>query len=97
MALYDWLGKFFTQDEKDDKKSLSNQIASENQDGAVEVSDNALSYVTDLDFGYNDEVEMINNYRQIANYNEVDYAIEDIVNGQLFGRHCPCGTGPFGS
>lgn len=80
MALYDWLGKFFTQDEKDDKKTLSNQIASENQDGAVEVSDNALSYVTDLDFGYSDEVEMINNYRQIANYNEVDYAIEDIVN-----------------
>src|SRR5699024_2864534 len=73
-----FLDKFKFTDEKD-KRSDSNKIATENYDGSIEVSDQQMSqFVLNLDWAYNNQAELIETYRNIANYNIVSYAIEDI-------------------
>lgn len=79
-GMFDWLSKKnFDNDKLEDKKQ-SNQIATDRQDGAVELEDNINEYVINYDFRYNNQAELIETYREIAKYNEVDFAIEDIVN-----------------
>lgn len=67
---------------KDENKELqnSNKIATDRSDGAIEIDDAINQYLLNSDFSYNNQAEMIQQYRDIANYSVVDYAIEDIVN-----------------
>lgn len=73
-----FLDRFKFTDEQE-KRSDSNKIATENHDGSIEVSDHQMSqFVLNLDWAYNSQAELIETYRNIANYNIVSYAIEDI-------------------
>ncbi|MDX1532716.1 MAG: portal protein [Nitrosopumilaceae archaeon] len=78
--MFQWLDKKKLQDRDDSKKVLSNQIATNNEDGAVILEDAVNEFILNYDFTYNNQAELINTYREVANYNEVDFAIEDIVN-----------------
>jgi hypothetical protein len=76
-----FLDKFKFKDEKIEDQKHSNQIATDFNDGAVTVGDDPISqYAINLDWTYNTQAELINKYREIANYNMVDYAVEDIIN-----------------
>lgn len=76
-----FLDRFKFKDEKQEEKKHSNQIATDFNDGAITVGDDPISqYAINLDWTYNSQAELINKYREIANYNLVDYAIEDVVN-----------------
>jgi len=73
--------KFTSNSEED---SLSNQIALDKNDGAIElnsIGNDAFSqYAINLEWNYNSQSQLIDTYRQIANHNLVDFAVEDIVN-----------------
>lgn len=78
--MFTWLGKKKLDDEDMKDKIQSNQIATANDDGAVELEESVNEFVLNYDFIYNSQAELIDTYREISNYNEVDFAIEDIVN-----------------
>ncbi len=75
-----FLDKFkFT--EPREEASLSNQIAIENNDGSYQIDTDSFSqYAMSLDWAYESQSQLIETYREIANYNLVDFAIEDITN-----------------
>lgn len=81
MAFFgDFLKKFKLSDSELDQRVVSNQIATESDDGAIEVDSNAISqFAMNLDWTYNTQAELINTYREVANYNLVDFAVEDII------------------
>lgn len=58
----------------------TNRIAVNSSDGAIEIENAADSFMLPIDAKFNNQAELINNYREIACYHEVDYAIEDIIN-----------------
>ena len=78
--MFSWLDKKSLGDQDENKKTLSNQIATDDNDGAVVLEDSINEFILNYDFTYNNQAELINTYREVANYNEVDFAIEDIVN-----------------
>jgi hypothetical protein len=83
-----FLDKFKLADEKKEERIQSNQIATDRDDGAVEVEDAFSQYLLNIDWSYNSQAELIETYRDIANYSMVDYAIEDIVNEMVsFSEH----------
>lgn len=80
----DFLNKFKLSDEKNEERVRSNQIATSNDDGAYEYETGAFhSYNLNMDMSYDSQVELIETYRDIANYELVDYAIDDIVNEMI--------------
>lgn len=79
MIFNDFLQKFIKPDQEK-QKAASNQFTSENNDGAIEVEDNFTNFLFSLDWRFGDQVSLINMYREIAQYQDVDYAIEDIIN-----------------
>lgn len=79
MALFDWLGKKKVSDSVD-PGIIKNQIATDYSDGAIEVENAVSEFILNFDWVADDQVDLINKYREIANYNEVDFAIEDIIN-----------------
>jgi hypothetical protein len=78
--MFSWLDKKSLGDQDESKKTLSNQITTDDNDGAVVLEDSINEFILNYDFTYNNQAELINTYREVANYNEVDFAIEDIVN-----------------
>lgn len=75
-----FLDKFKFTDPRDEE-SLSNQIAIDTNDGAIQVNPDSMSqYAISLDWSYNSQAQLIETYREVANYNLVDFAIEDITN-----------------
>lgn len=80
MAFGDFFKKFKLNDPLEER-SETNQISTESHDGAVETEnpDFLSQYQLPMEWTYTDQVELINTYREIANYSIVDFAIEDIV------------------
>jgi hypothetical protein len=83
-----FLSKFKLSDEKQEERVHSNQIATDYDDGAIELDDSFSQYLLNIDWSYNSQAELIETYREVANYSTVDYAIEDIVNEMVsFAEH----------
>jgi hypothetical protein len=78
--MFNWLDKKKLGDQDENKNTLSNQIATDDRDGAVVLEDSINEFILNYEFTYNNQAELIDTYREVANYNEVDFAIEDIVN-----------------
>ena len=78
--LGNFLDRIKFQDSQKEERVQSNSIATNNTDGAIEIEDGLSEYFLNIDFNYNGQSELIDTYREIANYNVVDYAIEDIIN-----------------
>ena len=75
-----FLDKFKFNDEKQQKASHSNQIATESDDGAITVDmDSLTQYAMNLDWSFSSQADLIETYREVANYATVDFAVEDIV------------------
>lgn len=74
----DWMDKKKLSVE--DKDIMGNQIATDYTDGALEIQDSVNSYILNFDWNTNNQGAMIDTYREIANFNDVSFAIEDIVN-----------------
>ena len=81
MAIFgDFLEKISFSNKKEEEQIQSNQIATDLDDGAIQVDADAVTnFAINLDWSYNNQAELINHYREVANYNLVDYAIEDII------------------
>lgn len=65
------------------EKELSNQIATDEHDGATVVYGDTLAAEMmgiDLNFRPTTAVGLIDSYRECAEYSEVDFAIQDIIN-----------------
>lgn len=78
--MFNWLSdKKLHNDDKVDKIH-ANQIATNKDDGAVQLEDSINEFSLNYDFTYNSQAELLDTYREISNYNEVDFAIEDVVN-----------------
>lgn len=81
---FDFWSSFFSKQNisspEDSASDKTNRIASDYSDGAIQIENAVDAFVLPLDAQFNTQAEMINNYREIACYHEVDYAIEDIVN-----------------
>ena len=71
-------------DELTDKKSVKSFVAPDNYDGAFTVEAGGI-LGTHIDFAgsMRDENTLINRYRSMAMYPEVDNAVEDIVNDSI--------------
>jgi len=82
MAIFgEFLKKFKLSDDSEEQRIASNQIAVESDDGAIQVDQSAVSqFAMNLDWSYNSQADLINTYREVANYNLVDYAVEDIIS-----------------
>lgn len=76
----DWLSKKKLNDDSDESITRGNQIATDYTDGAMEINDSVNSYILNFDWTTNNQAGMINTYRQIAQFNDVSFAIEDIIN-----------------
>lgn len=63
-----------------DKKTLNNQIASASDDGAMEIHNAVDNSYLNFDWKANSQADLIDRYREVANYNDVDYAVQDIIN-----------------
>lgn len=75
----DWMGKKkLSVDNTDDIRG--NQIATDFTDGALDIQDSVNSYILNFDWTANNQASMIDTYRQTSEYNEVAFAIDDIVN-----------------
>lgn len=75
-----FLDKIKFNDETLDKQKSSNQIALDNHDGAIQIDSDSMSqYAMNLDWSYNSQSELIETYREVANYSLVDFAVEDII------------------
>lgn len=86
MAMFDFLKKFSLTDEVP-QKALSNQIAVDFNDGALAVESPVNGFLMNFDWAANSQAELLNKYREVANYNEVDYAVQDIINEMVsFGE-----------
>jgi len=79
-----WFNTFFSkQDISDDTNKIgetTNQINIEQRDGAIEIENSVNSFNLPFEVSYNTQADLLNKYREISSYHEVDYAIEDIVN-----------------
>jgi len=76
----DFLDKFKFSDEKTEDRAQSNQIAVNNDDGAVQIDADSISqYAMNLDWSYSSQADLLETYREVANYSLVDFAVEDIV------------------
>lgn len=78
MALFDWLTK--KTGSETPQQTLSNQIATNYDDGALNLENSVNNFILNFDWAANNQYDLLEKYREIANYNEVDQAIEDIVN-----------------
>lgn len=86
MAMFDFLKGKKVVDELD-SKTLSNQIATDFSDGALTIENAASNFIMNFDWTANTQAELIDKYREVANYNEVDFAIQDIINEMVsFGE-----------
>lgn len=62
-----------------DTKALSTQIAVESNDGAITLDNNVTNSVLSFDWTANTQADLINTYRDCALIQDVDYAIQDII------------------
>lgn len=72
--------KVKTTDTKQAERINKNKLTSNDYDGAVEVGDAVNGFLLTMDHNYSSQADQIEAYRDIASYNIVDYAVEDIVN-----------------
>lgn len=80
-AFGQFLDKYKFTDPSSDDRAMSNQIATSNEDGAIQLDfDTVSQYMLNLDFSYTNQAQLIESYRETASYSIVDYAIEDIVS-----------------
>lgn len=63
---------------KDD--ALKNQITVPSDDGAIHVENAVDNHFFNFDWKANSQADLIDMYREVANYNDVDYAVQDIIN-----------------
>jgi len=76
-----FLDKFKFSDKSTEDRAMSNQIATSNEDGAIQVDFNSFSqYMMNMDFNYDNQSQLIESYRETANYSVVDFAIEEIIS-----------------
>jgi len=85
MAIFNnFFGSFLNRYKFEDpikRESESNQIALDNIDGAININPESMSqYMINLDWAYNNQAQLLETYRDIAQYNIVDFAIDDIIN-----------------
>lgn len=81
-----FLDKFKFEDETIEKKAITNQIEPNRDDASYDI-ESVSSSVFNFDWTYNCTADLIDNYREISNFQEVDYAIDDIVNEMVsFGE-----------
>lgn len=86
MSMFDFLKKFAVTDEVP-QQALSNQIAVDFNDGALAIDSPVNGFVMNFDWAANSQAELLSKYREVANYNEVDYAVQDIINEMVsFGE-----------
>lgn len=78
-SLFNWMKNKNLVDTPDET-TLSNQIATDYQDGAIQLENAVNDFILNFDWVANDQAELIEKYREIAMFNEVDFAIEDIIN-----------------
>lgn len=84
MAMFDFFKKLKFGDDSSEYDESLNRIASDRDDGAIEIPFDAISqFAMNLDWSYNNQAELINMYRDTANYNLVDFAIEDIMGEMI--------------
>lgn len=85
-SMFDFLKKKNLSDEVP-KQALSNQVAVDFTDGALTIDNPVNGFAMNFDWVANSQVELLNKYREIANFNEVDYAVQDIINEMVsFGE-----------
>lgn len=83
-AFGNFLDKFKFEDEKSNKTIQSNQIATEKDDGAIQLDvDSINQFAMNLDFTVSSQAELIETYREVANYSNVDFAVEDIIGEMI--------------
>ena len=81
MAVRDWFfNNLFSKQKFDEDKGKTNAIATNRDDGAVEISDSFQQYALNLNWTYTGQSDLIMTYREVSNFPAVDYAIDDIVN-----------------
>ena len=81
-SMFDFLSKKNIADTPEDKV-VRNQIATDIHDGATVSYGNSLTaenQVINLDFRPDTAAALLDSYRECAEYAEVDYAIQDIIN-----------------
>lgn len=84
-AMFDFLGKKNIADTPPEEE-LRNQIATDMHDGATIMYGNAVTAENlniNLDFRPTTAVGLLESYRECAEYAEVDYAIQDIINEMI--------------
>ena len=72
--------KFSFSDDQPVNQEKLNTLALDRSDGAIELDNYTNSYMMNTSFTYNSQAELIEMYREVANYSMVDYAVEDIIN-----------------
>lgn len=79
-----FLDKFKFSDEKLEQRAESNQIATDYDDGAIQVDPDSISqFAMNLDWSFNSQAELIDTYREVSNYSVVDFAVEDIIGEMI--------------
>ena len=84
-AMFDFLGKKNIADTPPEEE-LRNQIATDMHDGATVMYGNSVTAENlniNLDFRPTTAVGLLESYRECAEYAEVDYAIQDIINEMI--------------
>ena len=86
MRMFDFLRKQKLSDELP-QQTLSNQVAVDFSDGALTVESPVNGFLMNFDWAANSQAELLHKYRETANFNEVDYAVQDIINEMVtFGE-----------
>lgn len=65
---------------QDEEVVPDTKIAAPNDDGAVIINDAVNNFVLRFDWMASSQEDLINKYREISNYSEVDFAIQEIIN-----------------
>lgn len=61
-----FLDKFKFSDEGQEQRSHSNQIAVDNEDGAIQIDADSISqFAINLDWGFSNQAELIETYRKL--------------------------------
>ena len=79
MELFGWLKKKNIY-EPDDAPASLNQISDDYTDGAIKLNNAINNFILNFDWIANNQSDLIEKYREIATYAEVDFAIQDIIN-----------------
>ena len=75
-----FLDKIRFNDNAQEDRVQSNQIAVETNDGSIIIDDAYARYAVNLEWSYQSQSQLIDTYRETSTFNLVDFAIDDIIN-----------------